>query len=147
MTTRRRTQDSDRSVASHVVCRRCGTRLSSRVVPVDPAQLDPHAMGRQPTIAPALVARDPRPVTVWVSGPRDPTPRPRDDSPPGALVVHPDSTRSLSSSGRDSGCCGSDGCDGPNRSCQRCDAVVGTMRTDCWTAHEMRFLASAVELV
>lgn len=30
------------------------------------------------------------------------------------------------------GCCGLDGCDGPNQVCQ-CGADVGTLRTDCWT--------------
>ncbi|MBT2118892.1 hypothetical protein KK141_11295 [Dyella sp. LX-66] len=30
------------------------------------------------------------------------------------------------------GCCGLDGCDGPNQVC-RCGADVGTLRTDCWT--------------
>ncbi|UKK86148.1 hypothetical protein L7H23_08645 [Sphingopyxis sp. BSN-002] len=32
------------------------------------------------------------------------------------------------------GCCGLDGCDGPNQVC-RCGAEVGTLRTDCWTPH------------
>lgn len=30
------------------------------------------------------------------------------------------------------GCCGLDGCDGPNQICQ-CGSDVGTLRTDCWT--------------
>lgn len=30
------------------------------------------------------------------------------------------------------GCCGLDGCDGPNQICS-CGAAVGTLRTDCWT--------------
>lgn len=30
------------------------------------------------------------------------------------------------------GCCGLDGCDGPNQLCG-CGAEVGTLRTDCWT--------------
>ncbi|MEJ2001579.1 MAG: hypothetical protein P8X77_09315 [Maritimibacter sp.] len=32
------------------------------------------------------------------------------------------------------GCCGLDGCDGPNRICS-CDAEVGTESSDCWTWH------------
>ena len=30
------------------------------------------------------------------------------------------------------GCCGLDGCDGPNRICE-CEAFVGTEKSDCWT--------------
>lgn len=30
------------------------------------------------------------------------------------------------------GCCGLDGCDGPNQICD-CGAEIGTLRTDCWT--------------
>ncbi|WP_120501224.1 hypothetical protein [Roseovarius sp. EL26] len=32
------------------------------------------------------------------------------------------------------GCCGLDGCDGPNRVCS-CGAEVGTEMSDCWTSH------------
>jgi hypothetical protein len=34
--------------------------------------------------------------------------------------------------GRLAGCCGLDGCDGPNQLCG-CGAEIGTLRTDCWT--------------
>jgi hypothetical protein len=33
---------------------------------------------------------------------------------------------------RATGCCGLDGCDGPNRVCA-CGAYVGTEQSDCWT--------------
>ena len=32
------------------------------------------------------------------------------------------------------GCCGLDGCDGPNRVCD-CGAAVGTEMSDCWTSY------------
>ncbi|MCF8880270.1 hypothetical protein L5876_10625 [Hyphobacterium sp. SN044] len=32
------------------------------------------------------------------------------------------------------GCCGLDGCDGPNQLCQ-CGAEIGTLMTDCWTLY------------
>lgn len=35
--------------------------------------------------------------------------------------------------GRLNGCCGLDGCDGPNMLCRVCEAEVGTMQSDCWT--------------
>jgi hypothetical protein len=31
------------------------------------------------------------------------------------------------------GCCGPDGCRGPNKRCRRCGAVVDTLMADCWT--------------
>tara|TARA_R110002072_G_scaffold299849_1_gene475950 strand:+ start:724 stop:1152 length:429 start_codon:yes stop_codon:yes gene_type:complete len=32
------------------------------------------------------------------------------------------------------GCCGLDGCDGPNQICQ-CGNEIGTLKSDCWTPH------------
>jgi len=32
------------------------------------------------------------------------------------------------------GCCGPDGCDGPNMRCRSCKAEVGTRQNDCWTS-------------
>ena len=32
------------------------------------------------------------------------------------------------------GCCGPDGCDGPNRQCP-CGALIGTETRDCWTPY------------
>lgn len=37
------------------------------------------------------------------------------------------------------GCCGLDGCDGPNLLCEICDTYVATKRTDCWTPHYVVF--------
>ncbi len=36
--------------------------------------------------------------------------------------------------GRHNGCCGSDGCDGPNMVCQS-GHEVGTEKSDCWMPH------------
>lgn len=36
--------------------------------------------------------------------------------------------------GRNQGCCGRDGCDGPNLLCLR-GHEIGTERSDCWMAH------------
>ncbi len=52
----------------------------------------------------------------------------------------------LTYSGKYAGCCGVDGTDGPNRSCVRCNAVLGTEWSDCWTQAEIRFLPDAVRL-
>ena len=69
-------------------------------------------------------------------------------SPAGALALNPvdviaEQWRSIPE--RDGGCCGSDGCDGPNRRCL-CGAVLATERSDCWTPAEVRFLPTAVEV-
>ncbi|MCW6535419.1 hypothetical protein [Sphingomonas lycopersici] len=32
------------------------------------------------------------------------------------------------------GCCGLDGCDGPNMRCRICKTEVGTRQSDCWTS-------------
>lgn len=41
------------------------------------------------------------------------------------------------------GCCGIDGCDGPNRACE-CGRAVGTERSDCWTPHGVGLDPAAV---
>lgn len=43
------------------------------------------------------------------------------------LGYHPDKRRH-------NGCCGRDGCDGPNRICLN-GHEIGTERSDCWMAH------------
>jgi hypothetical protein len=42
-------------------------------------------------------------------------------------------TEQTSDMSRLAGCCGLDGCDGPNMLCRGCHAEVGTMQSDCWT--------------
>ncbi|WP_045864566.1 hypothetical protein [Streptomyces sp. WMMB 714] len=49
--------------------------------------------------------------------------------------------------GRRNGCCGLDGCDGPNLVCRRCGAEVATERSDCWTPQEVVLVPAAVEAV
>ncbi|MEV6319283.1 hypothetical protein [Streptomyces sp. NPDC051776] len=49
--------------------------------------------------------------------------------------------------GRKNGCCGLDGCDGPNLVCRCCMAEVATERSDCWTPREVVLVPAAVEAV
>ena len=49
--------------------------------------------------------------------------------------------------GRRSGCCGLDGCDGPNLVCRACAAEVATERSDCWTPQGVVLVPTAVEAV
>jgi len=44
------------------------------------------------------------------------------------------------------GCCGLDGCDGPNQLCA-CGAEVATEKSDCWMPHSLIFVRAAVDLV
>lgn len=44
------------------------------------------------------------------------------------------------------GCCGLDGCDGPNQVCA-CGVEVATAKSDCWMPHALIFECEAVELV
>ena len=42
-------------------------------------------------------------------------------------------TERTAKAGRLNGCCGLDGCDGPNLVCKKCGAEIGTLQSDCWT--------------
>ncbi|HPF38823.1 MAG TPA: hypothetical protein P5081_18535 [Phycisphaerae bacterium] len=42
---------------------------------------------------------------------------------------------------RNNGCCGLDGCDGPNLVCPA-DHEIGTEKSDCWTPHAALLLPS-----
>jgi hypothetical protein len=55
------------------------------------------------------------------------------------LAVHKDAKRLA-------GCCGMDGCDGPNQLCA-CGAEVATEKSDCWMPHALIFESGVVELV
>jgi hypothetical protein len=130
-----------------VTCRRCGASLSAPLLLADAGALRRDAQDGRPVVGAGIVVRDPVPVVSWVSSSSSGPATPEEQSPADCLVVHPDSSQKLRSCGADHGCCGSDGCDGPNRACSACGLVVGTARTDCWTELEMRFLPEAVRLV
>jgi len=56
----------------------------------------------------------------------------------GSFLVHPDdliNVNLIAESKRLNGCCGLDGCDGPNLQCAVCGSFVATKMTDCWMAH------------
>ena len=50
---------------------------------------------------------------------------------------HPDSSRH-------NGCCGRDGCDGPNLLCSN-GHEIGTERSDCWMAHGVVLLPTVIK--
>ena len=61
-------------------------------------------------------------------------------------VLNPDDLLDLPAypQGRNSGCCGRDGLDGPNVVCPVCGGEVATVRDDCWTYVEARLEPQAV---
>lgn len=104
---------------------------------------------QQPTLPPGVFVIDDRAVTVEVWYPRENRRETLEQVPSGSFVVHPDARLPGALSpvpGRDAGCCGLDGCDGPNQQCSSCGAIVGTAWTDCWTQYELRFLPDLVVL-
>jgi hypothetical protein len=67
----------------------------------------------------------------------------------GEYIVHPDDILHVhltSDVTRVNGCCGLDGCDGPNLQCV-CGTYVATKRTDCWHSHCVVFEAKTTQAV
>ena len=90
-----------------------------------------------------------RTVTVWERGMPEGQGKIVETDPPGCVVVHPADRLNealVEIDGRSAGCCGLDGCDGPNQACATCGAEVATARTDCWTAKEVRFLPGSTTM-
>jgi hypothetical protein len=48
---------------------------------------------------------------------------------------------------RVNGCCGLDGCDGPNMVCANCGIEVATAKLDCWMPHCIIFSESSIRVV
>ena len=92
-----------------------------------------------PTVEPGEWAVDPEPAGVGPHGEKY-----------GAwncAVLNPDDLLDLPphpNGARSSGCCGRDGCDGPNVICPSCGAEVATVRDDCWSYVEARLEPAAV---
>lgn len=95
----------------------------------------------QPTMTPGTWAVDPKARLIASDG----TP----SGTAGCFVLHPDDAVGLEPHPdglRNSGCCGHDGLDGPNRRCASCHHEVATLCDDCWTTVEIRFEPSAVDV-
>lgn len=126
-------------------CRACRARLTSvltHLPAVPERQRAATGGGYLTTVQTDQLATDPEPVATHPDGTATST--------LGCLVAHPDAGRGLAAHpdpGRNSGCCGHDGLDGPNRLCSGCGAEVATLRNDCWSTVELRFEPDAVRLV
>jgi hypothetical protein len=122
-------------MAKALFCKECGARLSERVT---------IRSGKDPA-APKLQYADKEPLTErgiayksyepqMRSGTSKPDPLefvPQIWMNPGDLTA---GVRDTKRSERLGGCCGLAGMGGPNQVCA-CGAEVGTLRSDCWTAH------------
>lgn len=120
------------SMKSHFECRKCGKSLSDDLEPVS-RNFEPFWPDRANMI--------PR-GRYWLA--RDITPNHLN----GHYLIHPDDRRGLfyhPDSRRHNGCCGRDGCDGPNQICG-CGVEAATEVSDCWTSWFVHFEPAAVTL-
>ncbi len=131
-----------------MTCRSCGASLTARVRKTDSSELRRHVGGQRPTVPSGVFFINERPVTVDVWYPKERRRETVEHFPPGSYVLNPDDRIPGALApvpGRDGGCCGLDGTDGPNQQCA-CGAIVGTAWTDCWTQYELRLLSDRVDV-
>jgi hypothetical protein len=128
-----------------MACNACGAALSrpARQLRELPKRqfVDEDRVSMHPTLEPGTWAVDPAPRLIASDGTA---------STEGCLVMHPDDATGLEphpDALRNSGCCGHDGLDGPNRRCASCHNDVATLTDDCWTAVELRFEPAAVHVL
>ena len=124
-----------------VVCNRALTRPMAQL-PTLPVAKQLDEVSYEPTLSVGTWALDPEPRLRTADG--------APASTPGCLVTNPQDAPDLPphpEARRNSGCCGHDGCDGPNRICPGCGAAVATLSDDCWTLVELRFEPDAVRVV
>ncbi len=139
-------------------CRRCHTELTApvREVPLPdpddaPAPYELPGDGEEcpPRMLPGTFAFDPADAGEQVVRQRAPGEALvlRNAGLSGVVIARADvrGTRLSPLRGRRNGCCGLDGCDGPNLVCRRCEAEVATERSDCWTRQEVVLVPAAVE--
>jgi hypothetical protein len=116
-------------------CRNCGEDLSLPVTIFDadsvefhqPAFVDGEDVMRQ-----GFVFMSRKPYRFCPEGPPDPL-----EFTPQYWMTMKDILENVhltKDAKRLNGCCGLDGCDGPNRVCS-CGAYVGTEMNDCWTSY------------
>lgn len=131
----------------HLICATCRRPLTRECRLGNIEERNPGAQDRQPAVLCGVIVRMDHKATYSVREPNGHW-HERVASSVSAYSVNPADTidGALKPSGVDNGCCGSDGVDGPNRSCV-CGEVLGTEWSDCWTQAEVRFEPEAVELV
>ena len=135
-------------MTARVVCVRCGSALTVHCLWGDADTYDTEDIDRQPAVPAGLLVKLEAEDAVPIPDRAGREIGRHVYSPAGAIAANPADIAddALRSTGVDNGCCGSDGCDGPNRAC-RCGAVVATEWSDCWTRAEVRFLPDAVTVL
>ena len=109
----------------HLVCRHCSTRLTANLQLV-PLAVQNEAMGED-LLPPGQLMKEDGSSFQHEAGYFL------------ANVADAEQMQLTSDSRRLNGCCGLDGCDGPNLQCEICGTYVATKRTDCWTPHYVAF--------
>lgn len=116
-------------------CRKCQTALTGEITvrsTKDPAIATPSLRDAQPVCAAGTAFKSHKPLqrsmTPGRQAPLEFVPQfwtnPQDFA---AAIEETHNTARLA------GCCGLDGCNGPNMVCCVCNTDIGTMQTDCWT--------------
>ena len=125
-----------------LICATCRRPLTRECRQASADEYNPDAQDRQPAVPCGVIVRMNYRSTY--TGP-ELAGGERGQFVSGAYFLNPADIleNALKSSGVDNGCCGSDGCDGPNRSCT-CGQVLGTQWSDCWTSAEVRLETKAV---
>jgi len=127
-----------------IACASCGRPLTGQCEWGAEGDYDRTAVDRNPAVPKGVLIRlrEQDAVDVFQS---DQIAGRKVYSEAGAIASNPEDvlTDSMVSAGADNGCCGSDGCDGPNRA-GLCGSMVATQWSDCWTQAEVRFLPDAV---
>lgn len=131
----------------HLVCTRCRTALTRDCRLGADGDYDRLADQGAPSVPAGIIVRRNIEDALTVSPAKGREKR-RKVSAAGAFSINPADLceGALKPSGIDNGCCGSDGLDGPNRSCA-CGQVLGTQWSDCWTQAEVRFEPDRVAIV
>lgn len=116
-------------------CRSCGAALTGEIMVLstkDPAVAPPDLRDGEPVCPPGTAFKSHEPLQRAVtSGRRAPLEFvPQFWANPQDFEAATQQTGDIS---RLAGCCGLDGCNGPNMLCRTCNAEVGTMQSDCWT--------------
>lgn len=118
-----------------LICRGCSAELSGMLTILstkDPAVTVPDHRDGEPFGPPGVAYKSWEPLAKAFEGP----PVPLQFVP--QFWLNPADVagrvRDTTNRCRLNGCCGLDGMNGPNQQCA-CGAEVGTLQSDCWTAH------------
>ena len=117
----------------HIICRNCSTPLTNHLMPVPIAERN-EKMGEDLLRFGTVMQED----GIYFRGAE------------GLYYAHIDDviqTKLTSDYRRCQGCCGLDGCNGPNLQCNTCESYVATKFTDCWRSHCVLFEPASTQAI